>query len=127
MWYIEKLLYEVELSLDESEKNMYEPIEIDLTNEQINMIKKQLKKLYADLDKVKKFFGLEFEPIKLSRIIDTNTGFIWETIEDTWPSKMEKTSGKINSDDKKKQIDEMLTRILKLTNKIREAAKYETF
>ena len=122
MWYIEKLLHEIELSLEDKEDLVYHPVKIDLSREQINQIKKQLKELYSLLKKAKMDFNLNVEPIKLSRIIDTNTGFIWKTIEDSWSSEIEKKSGKINSEDKKKQIDELLNRILKSTNKIREAA-----
>jgi len=122
MWYIEKLLHEIELSLEDKEDLVYHPVKIDLSREQINQIKKQLKELYSLLKKAKMDFNLNVEPIKLSRIIDTNTRFIWKTIEDSWSSEIEKKSGKINSEDKKKQIDELLNRILKSTNKIREAA-----
>ena len=125
MWYIEELLRGIEASLDKRENNVYHPIEIDLTKEQINQIKKQVKEIYAILEEAKRIFGLEVEPLKLSRIIDTSTGFIWKTIEDSWSSRMEKTSGKISSVDKKKQIDELLSKIMQLTNKIRETAKYE--
>jgi hypothetical protein len=125
MWYIEELLRGIEASLDKRENNVYKPIEIDLTKEQVNQIKKQLKEIYAILKEAKRIFGLEVESLKLSRIIDTSTGFIWKTIEDSWSSRMEKTSGKISSVDKKKQIDELLSKILQLTNKIRETAKYE--
>ena len=125
MWYIEELLRGIEASLDKRENNVYHSIEIDLTKEQINQIKKQLKEIYAILKEAKRIFGLEVESLKLSRIIDTSTGFIWKTIEDSWSSRMEKTSGKISSVDKKKQIDELLSKILQLTNKIRETAKYE--
>jgi len=125
MWYIEKLLHEIELSLEDKENKAYEVVEIDLTKKQINEIKKQLKKLYSILRKVKNDFSLNVEPIKLSRVIDTNTGFIWKTIEESWSSEMEKKSGKISSNDKKKHNDSSLSKILELTNNIREIAKYE--
>jgi hypothetical protein len=123
MWYIESLLHEIEVSL-ENKETAYQVMEIDLTKEQISQIKKQLNVLYSNLKKVKKDFGLSVEPIKLSRIIDTNTGFIWQTIEDSWSSEIEKTSGKISSIDKKKQLDESLRKIWELTNNIREIAKH---
>jgi len=126
MWYIEELLLRIEASLDKRENNVYHPIEIDLTKEQINQIKKQVKEIYAILEEAKRIFGLEVEPLKLSSIIDTSTGFIWKTIEDSWSSKMEKKSGKISSVEKKKQIDELLSKIMQLTNKIRGTAKYGT-
>ena len=125
MWYIEKLLHEIELSLEDKENKAYKVVEIDLTKRQINEIKKQLKELYSILMKVKNDFGLNVEPIKLSRIIDTNTGFIWKTIEDSWSFEMEKKSGRISSNDKKKHLDSLLSKTLELTNNIREIAKYE--
>jgi hypothetical protein len=126
MWYIEKLLTEIDTSLDKKEDDIYNSIEIDLTKKQVNQIKKQLKKLYAILEETKKIFDLEVKPLKLSRLIDANTIFIWKTIEDSWSSEMEKSHGKISSVDKKKQIDKLLSKIMQLTNKIRETAKYET-
>lgn len=122
MRYIEGLLHEIDASLTNKESLVYLPVEIDLSKEQINQIKKQLKELYSLLKKAKTDFDLNTQPIKLSRIIDTNTVFIWKTIEDSWSSEMEEKSGKMSSDDKKKQIDELLNKILKFTNKIRESA-----
>jgi len=125
MEYIEKLLHEIELSLEDKENKVYEIVEIDLTKRQINEIKKQLKELYSLLRKARNDFGLNVEPIKLSRIIDTNTGFIWQTIEDSWSFEMEKKSGRISSNDKKKHFDSLLSKILELTNNIKGIAKYE--
>jgi hypothetical protein len=123
MWYIEGLLRETELCLNEKEKKIYRPVEIDLTKEQVNLIKGRLKKLYAVLEEAKSNFSLEVEPMKVSRIIDVNTSFIWKTIEDAWSSEMERKSGKIASAEKKKQIDNLLKKVLEFTNKIREIAK----
>jgi len=121
--YIEELLREIESSLNKKEKSIYKAIEVDLTKKQINSIKNCLKKIYSDLKKAKSNFNLEVKPIKSSKIIDANTRFIWITVEDTWPSKMEKACGKITSVEKKKQIDDLLKKILKSTNKIRKIAK----
>ena len=125
MWYIERLLHEIEVSLEDKENKAYKVVENDLTQRQINEIKKQLKALYSILKKAKNDFGLAVEPIKVSRIIDANTGFIWKTIEDSWSSEIEKKSGKIRSNDKKQQLDSLLSKILDSTNNIREIAKYE--
>lgn len=122
MWYIEKLLHEIETSLEEKELT-YNKIEIDLTKEQIKQVKKQLKEIYQILKKAKKDFNLEPEPLKLSRIIDTNTAFIWKTIEDSWSFKIEKKAGNISSDEKKKNIDELLKKIMNLTINIRNISK----
>jgi len=124
MWYIEKLLRDIESSLNENE-NIYTEIEIDLTKEQIKSIKEQIEDMYMCLTEVKSSFDIETKPSKLSRIIEVNTDFIWETIEETWSSKMEKTSGKIGSLDKKRLIDENLNKILGMTNKIKKLLKNE--
>jgi len=125
MWYIEKLLHEIDLSLEDKENNAYNIVEIDFNKRQINEIKKQLNELYSILRKVKNDFDLNVEPIKLSRIIDTNIGFIWQTIEDSWSSEMEKKSGKISSNDNKKHLDSLLSKILELTNNLKGIAKHE--
>ncbi|MBN1275262.1 hypothetical protein JXA12_03140 [Candidatus Woesearchaeota archaeon] len=121
MWYIEGLLHEIELSLREGNLS-YHAVEIDLTKKQINDIMKQVKALYSILKKAKKDFNLNSEPVKLSRIIDVNTGYIWKTVEDSWSSEIEKKSGKISSAEQKKQLDILLSNILELTNKIRSVA-----
>ncbi len=121
MAYIEKLLQEIELSLEDKQL-AYSAIEIDLTKEQIEDVKKQLKKLRALLIEAKDDFDLVAEPVKLSRIIDTNTGFVWKTIEEAKSSEVEKRFGQISSDDKKKNIDELLTKIFEETKKIRKTA-----
>ena len=102
MSYIEKLLNEIESSLNSKENKIYKGVEIDLSKKQIFLIKKQLKKLNKNLAKAKETFNLEYDSIKLSKLIDVNTSYIWETIEDTWSSKIEKMSGKINSEEKGK-------------------------
>jgi phage-related protein len=127
MRYIESLLRDIEKSLNSDEKSIYEPVRVDLTKKEIAQVKKELKKLFADLEEAKKSFGLEVEPINASKIIEVNTGFVWKTIEDTWSHKIEKTSGKISSDEKKKQIDALLDKILKSSNRIREAVKLGKF
>jgi len=53
MRYIEELLREIALCLNEKEKNIYRPVEVDLTKKQVNLIKGHLKKVYAVLEEAK--------------------------------------------------------------------------
>jgi len=76
--------------------------------------------LYKVLEKIQKHFNLKNNPIKASKIIQGGIFSIRETIDETWSSYMEKTSGKINSVDEKKQIDGYLNEILQHTNRIKE-------
>jgi hypothetical protein len=119
MWYIEELVREMESSL-EKRKGIYEHVEIDLTKKLIQSINEQIVQLYKVLEKIQKNFNLENNPIKASRIIQGSISSIRETIDTTWSSHMEKTSGKINSVEEKKQIDGYLNEILHYTNRIEE-------
>jgi len=119
MWHVEKLLREMKSSLEKRD-GIYEHVEIDLTKKLIQSINEQIVQLYKVLEKIQKTFNLENEPIKASKIIETGIYEIWQTIEETWPSYIEKTSGKINSVKKKKQIDGYLNEILRYTNRIKE-------
>ena len=121
MWYIEKLLREMESSLDKNKREgIYEHVEIDLTKEIIQSINEQIVQLLKILEKIQKTFNLKNKPIKASKIIQGHIYFILQTIDDTWSSYMEKTSGKINSVEEKKQIDGYLNEILQYTNHIKE-------
>ena len=119
MWYVEELLHEMESSLNKKE-GIYKHVEIDLTTEQISTINEQIVQLFKVLKKIQKNFTLENEPIKASKVIQMNIYGIEETISETWSSYMEKTSGKINSVEEKKQIDDCLNEILQYTNRLRE-------
>lgn len=119
MWYVEELLHEMESSLNKKE-GIYKHVEIDLTTEQISTINEQIVQLFKVLKKIQKNFTLENEPTKASKVIQMNIYGIEETISETWPSYMEKTSGKINSVEEKKQIDDCLNEILQYTNRLRE-------
>lgn len=118
MAYIEKLVLEIESSLD-GRKRIYEEIDLDLTPEQVDAVRKEVEEILEYLDEVKKSFNLEVSPLKASRVIETNASFIWETIENTYSSKIEKSSGKIDSAEEKKRMDEFLDKILSRANKIR--------
>ena len=119
MWYVEELLHEIESSLNKKE-GIYKHVEIDLTTEQISTINEQIVQLSKVLKKIQKNFTLENEPTKASKVIQMNIYGIEETISETWSSYMEKTSGKINSVEEKKQIDDCLNEILQYTNRLRE-------
>jgi len=119
MWYVEELLHEMESSLNKKE-GIYKHVEIDLTTEQISTINEQIVQLFKVLKKIQKNFTLENEPTKASKVIQMNIYGIEETISETWSSYMEKTSGKINSVEEKKQIDDCLNEILQYTNRLRE-------
>ena len=119
MWYVEELLHEMESSLNKKE-GIYKHVEIDLTTEQISTINEQIVQLFKVLKKIQKNFTLENEPAKASKVIQMNIYGIEETISETWPSYMEKTSGKIKSVEEKKQIDDYLNEILQYTNRLRE-------
>jgi len=121
MWYVEELVCEMESSLDKNKREgIYEHVEIDLTKELIQSINEQIVQLYKVLEKIQKNFNLKNNPIKASKIIQGGIFSIRETIDETWSSYMEKTSGKINSVDEKKQIDGYLNEILQHTNRIKE-------
>ena len=119
MWYVEELLHEMESSLNKKE-GIYKHVEIDLTTEQISTINEQIVQLFKVLKKIQKNFTLENEPTKASKVIQMNIYGIEETISETWSSYMEKTSGKINSVEEKKQIDDCLNEIVQYTNRLRE-------
>ena len=119
MWYIEKLVREIEFSLSGS-NSIYEAIEVDLSPAEIASIRKEIEAIRTTLGDAKKSFGLKVSPVRASRIIEVDAGFIWETVEDTHSSRLEKGSGKIDSPDEKKRIDEFLHRIMSRTNRIRK-------
>jgi hypothetical protein len=125
MWYVEELLHEMESSLNSLHKKegIYKHVEIDLTTEQILSINEQIMQLYKVLEKIQKNFNLENVSMKASKIIQINIYGIQETISETWSSYMEKTSGKINSVEEKKQIDGYLNEILPHINRIKEITK----
>jgi len=125
MWYVEELLHEMESSLNSLNKNkaVYKHVEIDLTKKQILLITEQIEMLLEILEKIQKTFNLENEATNASKIIQINTYDILNTIDETWSSYMEKTSGKIDSVEEKKQIDGYLNEILQHTNRIKEIRK----
>ena len=125
MWYVEELLNEMKSSLNSlnNKKGVYKHVEIDLTKKQILLITEQIEMLLEILEKIQKTFNLENEATNASKIIQINTYDILNTIDETWSSYMEKTSGKIDSVEEKKQIDGYLNQILQHTNRIKEIRK----
>ena len=119
LWFVEKLAREIEELLDRKE-SIYASVAMDLDETQANTVRQHLKGIFASLEEAKRTFGLKSKQVELSRVIEANTSFIWESIEDSWSSKMEKKSGKISPESKKKEIDRALRKILDLSNKIRE-------
>ncbi len=125
LWYIEKLAREIEDVLN-NKSFIFAPIELDLSSAEIAQLKTEISELYSVLEQTKELFGLQPEPIKASRIIDTNVAFIWETIEDTWSHSIEKTFGLINSLDKKDLVDAQLNKILEISDNIKSRVKNNT-
>jgi len=123
MAYIEGLLKEIKESIS-SKEDIYTSVQNDLTREQTLQVEDELKKMKSLLKQAKEGFRLEHNKIELSKIIAVNCSFIWGTIEDLWSNKMEKSSGKIRSNEKKEKLDTILkqlsehnTRIQKLIGK----------
>lgn len=118
MAYIEELLEEINDSIS-GEKELYKTIHNDLTTEQLVLVKGELKKIKILLKKAKKEFNLEHTEFALSHIINVNCSFIWETIHDLWPHNLEKSSGKIKSQQKKEKLDAVLKQLYEHTTQLK--------
>jgi len=118
MRYIEELITDVEEGISGKSK-IYKSIKPDLTNEQLKKVKDELKQIKKLLKKTKKEFNLEHNEFALSRIIDVDCNYIWETIDDLWSHKMEKSSGKINSQQKKEKLDAILKDLYEHTTQLK--------
>ena len=117
MGYIEGLIKDVEDGVS-GKSEIYRSIKNDLTQEQLRKVKEELKQIKRLLKKAKKEFNLERDEFALSHIINVNCGFIWETIEDLWSHKLEKSSGKINSQQKKEKLDAVLKELYEHTTQL---------
>lgn len=117
MDYIERLLRDVEKSID-GEYFIYKKVKNDLNDEQRRKIKNHISETYIVLEDARGYFNLEPNSPFLSKIIHVNCGLIWETLEDMWSFKMEKTSGAIRSKRQKERLDNFINKILKHTNDI---------
>jgi len=90
-----------------------------LSKEQLIHIKKKLRKIKNLLAHAKKDFNLEHNRFTLSHIINVDCNYIWETIEELWSYKLEKSSGKINSKEKKEKLDAILKELLNYSTQIK--------
>jgi len=91
--------------------DIYLSVQNDLTRKQKVQVEDELKKMKSLLKQAKEEFRLEHKKIELSNIIDVNCSFIWATIEDLWSNKLEKSSGKISSEEKKERLDAILKQL----------------
>ncbi|KYC44934.1 MAG: hypothetical protein APG10_01280 [Candidatus Methanofastidiosum methylothiophilum] len=116
--YIEGLLINMENDIS-GKKQIYTLIHNNLKDEQIQLIKHEIKKIRTLLKKAKKEFDLEPKKFSLSHTIDVNCNFLWSTIDDIWSYKLEKSSGKISSQKNKESLDEILDNLCEYTNQIK--------
>ena len=114
MAYIEELIKGIEDDIS-GKSQIYKSIKNDLTQEQIIKVNEKLKQIKISIKKAKREFDLEPDEFALSHIINVNCSFIWTTIEDLWSHKLEKSSGKINSQQKKENLDDILKQLYKHT------------
>jgi len=117
MSYIEGLIKEIEEDVS-GKSEIYKSIKNDLTQDQIRKVKDELKQIKIQLEKAKKDFNLDDTSFALSHIINVNCSFIWETIDNLWPDKLEKSSGKINSRQKREKLDAILKQLFVHTTQL---------
>lgn len=110
MAYIEKLLNELEEHLD-GKKSVYHKVHNDLSREEAEKTRILLKELLEEVKKAKQEFRLNEDEFNLSHIMEVDSNFIWETVEDLWSKKLEKSSGKIDSIEEKERLDKILSSI----------------
>ena len=125
MAYIEGLIKEIEEDIS-GKSEIYKSIRNDLTQEQLKEVKEELKQIKTQLEKAKKEFNLDNTSFALSHIINVNCSFIWESIDDLWSHKLEKSSGKINSQQKKEKLDAILKKLYEHTTQLKIIVKNET-
>ena len=118
MAYIEYLLKDIEESIS-GKKDIYKFIHNDLTQEQLIKVKDNLKKIKSLLKQAKEEFNLDHNKFALSHVINVDCNFIWETIEDLWSDKLEKSSGKISSKEKKEKLDAILKQLFEYNNQVK--------
>ena len=110
MSYIEGLLKDMESGMS-GKREIYKSVRNDLTQEQLAEVRDEIRQIRSLLKRAKEEFNLEHNEFALSRIISSDCSFIWETIEDLWSHKMEKSSGKISSKEEKEKLDALLKQI----------------
>ena len=117
MSFIEELLKSMEEGMS-GKGEIYKSVRNDLTQEQLVKVKNEIKQIKRLLKQIKEEFGLKHSEYTLSRIIQADCSFIWETIEDLWSHKLEKSSGKISSKKKKERLDNILKQIHESNDRI---------
>jgi len=122
MSYIEGLIGELEEGVS-GKAGIYKSVQNDLTKEQILQVEDELKEMKALLKQAKEEFKLEDKKMGLSKIMAVNCSFIWATIEDLWSSKIEKSSGKIHSKEKKDKLDAILKQLYEHNTRIQKVIK----
>jgi len=122
LWSIEKLLHEMELSL-EGRGSIFEHMDVDFTPAQIRAFREQFEQSYQLMRRIQKTFKLKDEPIRASIIFQGHLYFIQETIDETRPSSMEKGSGAIDSEDEKEKIDRYLDELSLHAKEIKKIMK----
>jgi len=117
MGYIEGLLKDMESGMS-GKREIYKSVRKDLTREQTAKIKDEIRQIRGLLRHAKQEFNLEHSEFALSQIINSDCSFIWETVEDLWSHKMEKSSGKISSKEEKDKLDAILRQIYERNSRI---------
>ena len=110
MSFIEDLLQGID-EIISGKAGIYHSTHTDLTQEQILLVEDELKQMKSLLKRAKEELNLRQNKIELSKVIAVNCSFIWETIEDSWSDKLEKSYGKIRSKEKKERIDAILRQL----------------
>ena len=115
--YVERLLLDMEDALA-GKQHTFSRTRNNLTDEQALAAKAEIKKLHALLKKAKETFNLEHDEYALSHVIDVDSSYIWETLEDLWSHKVEKSSGKIHSLEQKEQLDKIIRQLYERTTEL---------
>ena len=117
MSFIEELLGEIKESIS-GKAGIYNSAHNDLSQEQILLVEDELKQMKSLLKQAKEELDLKQNKIELSKFIAVNCSFIWETIEDSWSDKLEKSYGKIRSKEKKERLDAILRQLFEHNTRI---------
>jgi len=117
MSFIEELLGEIKESIS-GKAGIYKSAHNDLSKEQILLVEDELKQMKSLLKQAKEELDLKQNKIELSKFIAVNCSFIWETIEDSWSDKLEKSYGKIRSKEKKERLDAILRQLFEHNTRI---------
>jgi len=117
MSFIEELLKGIAESISDK-AGVYKSVRNDLSQEQILLVEDELKQMKNLLKQAKEELDLKQNKIELSKFIAVNCSFIWETIEDSWSDKLEKSYGKIRSKEKKERLDAILRQLFEHNTRI---------